>query len=554
MKSILQFSLNLKYLFLIGILWGGAKTAISQPMICPDPPMMTSFCKDACIICDIDGFTGRNSNPEDGEAPPGFCTTVVHNGQWIAFIAGTEKLSIRLDVSNCTRSGPFRGLEIGIYEGIDCDNFKLVSNCDGDVSSTQTFIAEDLTIGQYYYLVMDGNGGDMCDWTFTVLEGDTRVNPLPSSGVIQGNFEACPDVEKTFVLDYPIGATEFVWQVDGVNQFQNNPELNIAFPEIGVYTVCVTAFNACESAPPTCQQVLVKSVPPTDFGKMKICVGDNFEINDSILTETDFYEFHIILANGCDSVITVDLEVVEPSFTEFGRVNICAGDALPIGDKTFTEAGFYTEVLTNKVGCDSTVTLDLFTVECNIAGTIQANTAICQGEASGSIDFNIINGTPPFDYRWERIDKTENGAGRIENLTDASIIENLIAGTYLITVTDDFNEFDNVLSRFKFADDLAGTVPTVRTPDCRPARPGPSDKSVSVFCLVAFLNSQRFCEFFEFANQFRDMQIMKIVPVDRTGCQFRLRSVCLTFLLRSVKKFVDPVKQIIGISNLNLGH
>jgi len=101
----------------------------AQPLPCMDPPRMTSFCVDACIICDIDGFTGRNDNTDPGEAPPTFCTTTVHNGQWIAFIAGSERLRIRLDVSNCENARSFSGLEVGIYEGNDCENFKLVSEC-----------------------------------------------------------------------------------------------------------------------------------------------------------------------------------------------------------------------------------------------------------------------------------------------------------------------------------------------------------------------------------------------------------------------------------------
>ncbi|MEL6276438.1 MAG: hypothetical protein AAFU03_15160, partial [Bacteroidota bacterium] len=101
----------------------------AQPVVCPvDSAAMTSFCAEACIICDIDGFTGRNSSTDPGEAPPDFCTFIVHNGQWIGFIAGSTDISIELSVSNCEQGF---GLELGIYEGIDCNNFRLVSECRG---------------------------------------------------------------------------------------------------------------------------------------------------------------------------------------------------------------------------------------------------------------------------------------------------------------------------------------------------------------------------------------------------------------------------------------
>ena len=100
-----------------------------QPVPCTDdPPEMTSICEDACVICDIDGFTGRHNSGIPGVAPPDFCTVVVHNAQWIAFIAGSEDLIIEITVSDCQMG---YGLEIGLYEGIDCTNFRRVSNCEG---------------------------------------------------------------------------------------------------------------------------------------------------------------------------------------------------------------------------------------------------------------------------------------------------------------------------------------------------------------------------------------------------------------------------------------
>jgi len=114
---------------LIGFLFF-AISIFGQPMPCTEmPPEMTSLCEDACIICDIDGFTGRHESNVAGVLPDDFCTIVVHNGQWIAFIAGSERLVIDIAVSNCTTINS--GLEIGIYEGIDCQNFRRVSNCNG---------------------------------------------------------------------------------------------------------------------------------------------------------------------------------------------------------------------------------------------------------------------------------------------------------------------------------------------------------------------------------------------------------------------------------------
>lgn len=415
----------------------------AQPTPCIDPPAMTSFCADACIICDIDGFTGRHESTIQGEVPPKFageCTIIAHNMQWIAFIAGSIDLKVALSVSNCDMG---QGLEFGLYKGIDCDNFERISNCFGGMNTISpgesgTIInSEPLAIGQFYYIVMDGGFGDNCDWTFNVVEGSTRVSPLETSGPIEGVFESCPNVENIYTANIPVGATEIKWELDGVDLQTTATEIPLSFDFSGSYTLCVTVSNACEEAPPTCQEIAITNIPPTNFEE-KICEGDIFEVADTLLRTAGNYEFHITTNEGCDSVIFVNLETIPAAFTDLGTINICEGDTLPIGVDFFTERGNHSTVLLNEIGCDSTISLDLLVVICNIEGQIKANRVVCNGEASGSLDFSVLNGTPPFTYTWESLGGLLTGNGSIAELNTNETINNLIAGTYLVTIKDDF--------------------------------------------------------------------------------------------------------------------
>ena len=435
--------MNIRTIFIFIPLFLLSHLVSAQPLPCEDPPRMTSFCADACIICDIDGFTGRHEADVVGEAPPGFageCTFVAHNMQWIAFIAGSENLRVNMAVSNCESNF---GLEFGLYKGIDCDNFARISNCFGGMTSIGPGESgtientEPLIIGQYYYLVMDGGFGDNCDWTFTVLDGNTRVESLPSSGEITGNFDTCPDVERIYTVDAPVSATEFKWELDGQDLRNNAPAVPITFETPGIHTLCVTSFNACEEAPPTCRNILVTAIPPTNFVE-RICEGDIFEVADTILNTTGIYEFHILTDQACDSVIFVDLEAVPASFTDLGSVNICEDDFLPVGDERFSQTGIHTTILSNELGCDSTITLDLFVVVCNIQGAITPTNVICNGEASGSFNFSILNGSPPFTYEWASLGNVLSGGGTIDDLNEPNTINNLPANTYLVTINDGF--------------------------------------------------------------------------------------------------------------------
>jgi len=75
--------------------------AFAQPAPCGPDPAMTPTCLEACVICDIDGFTGRNTSTIMGQSFNGFCTTEFNRMAYIAFIAGTEDLEIEFTVTNC---------------------------------------------------------------------------------------------------------------------------------------------------------------------------------------------------------------------------------------------------------------------------------------------------------------------------------------------------------------------------------------------------------------------------------------------------------------------
>ncbi|MBK8561783.1 MAG: hypothetical protein IPN76_00125 [Saprospiraceae bacterium] len=105
-----------------------------------NPATMMPLCANACVVCDINGFTGINNSGTTGEVPPGFCTTTAHNSQWIAFQAASTSLTLYFSVFNCQSGGvgSQTGLEVGIYYSLDCETFQLVSNCDGDFPPNTT--------------------------------------------------------------------------------------------------------------------------------------------------------------------------------------------------------------------------------------------------------------------------------------------------------------------------------------------------------------------------------------------------------------------------------
>ena len=421
----------------------------AQPEPCVDEnPDMTPFCEEACIICDIDGFTGRHQSDEPGALPDDFCTFVVHNAQWIAFIAGSENLTVQLSVSNCD-DGP--GLEIAIYEAIDCDNFNLISNCWGGVTgpvgnneTKSVTVNQPLTIGQYYYLAMDGVGGDNCDWTLEVTAGSTQALPLTASGPIAGPATICPELLTTYTLTPETAATEFRWTLNGQPVGASEPTVDITWPGPGSYELCVTASNACDEAPPTCRTIFVEGIPDTVLDPI-ICEGESFELDNANSFDTPgTYEVGYTTAAGCDSLVRVNLEVNPGSAVDFA-FNICEDDEITIAGSTFDETGIYEITTENYVGCDSVITLDLGVIVCTIEGTATGNSVVCAGETNGSVEFAITNGTPPFVYQLTNLSGTFYEAGNIVGLNETKTVGNLATGTYLVNVFDNFGNQSSVL-------------------------------------------------------------------------------------------------------------
>lgn len=407
---------------------------INAPEPCVEPAM-TAFCETACVICDIDGFTGINDNPETGIAPDDFCTTWVHHISWIAFIAGSEDLTLEVTVTGCQINF---GLEIGIYESLDCENYQQVSECNTNVfpNSTATFSnTQPLTVGQYYYFVMDGSAGDICNYTVKVTEGTTKVGFLDPVTEIEGPAKTCPNNLETFQVPEVPGANFSTWTVNGTVVSNEHEQLEIDFDNPGTYQICYSAFNVCDTLPPVCTSILVEAIPPIVFDEA-LCEGDSLYVLDTVFFEAGIYDFSYIDTAGCLQEVMGEIEIIPTAYTDLD-LTFCFGDSVFFGGNAFTETGNYTVPLIGPTGCDSILTLDLLTFLCDIDGGFADDNLLCFGDDNGQLVFNLIDGNHPYTFEWEEETGTNATGSGVSNANSTTIvIPNLTAGIYSITITD----------------------------------------------------------------------------------------------------------------------
>jgi hypothetical protein len=115
-----------------------------------------------------------------------------------------------------------------------------------------------------------------------------------------------------------------------------------------------------------------------------ICEGDTYTENNFNESETGVYTQNLQTINGCDSVITLTLNVL-PIFDTTINATICEGETYNENDFNVSEAGVYTQTLTSVNGCDSIVTLTVTeypTFDTTINATINA------GETYAEFGFN----------------------------------------------------------------------------------------------------------------------------------------------------------------------
>ena len=115
-----------------------------------------------------------------------------------------------------------------------------------------------------------------------------------------------------------------------------------------------------------------------------ICQGETYTENGFNVSEAGVYTQNLQTVNGCDSIVTLTLNV-NPTFNTELTATICEGSVYTDNNFNVSEAGVYTQNLTSVNGCDSIVTL---TVSVNPVFDTTINATINTGETYAEFGFN----------------------------------------------------------------------------------------------------------------------------------------------------------------------
>lgn len=403
-------------------------------------------CSNALYICDINGFSASTSaaytpdrpsnmrgNNEDvngvnmpdgtntggifgqggpwGVGAPAYDVTI-NNNSWIKFTASSVTATLQVSIYDCwVGSYPSGGIQMQIFSGTNCTNFVPVSDFKEN-STGFTITANSLTIGNDYYLMVDGFAGDICNYTITAQSGVqfpdiANVPPICSGASV--------------TLTAPSGATSYNWQHNGAT----TQSVNVSPSTTQTYFCEVSGLCDYKQMLDVTVQVNPNPVVViTNGASTSICSGESAVLTGSGATTYSWNTGQTTSSLSVNPVSTT-------TYTLVGTTNGCTG----------------TDNISVVVNSNPTLTTNPTSTDSNC------------GASTGALTGAVGSGSGSISYSWT------NGSGAVVGSTQN--ISSIPAGVYYLEVTDG-NGCSSDFGPFNVINPGAPSAPTITFDDNTP--------------------------------------------------------------------------------------
>lgn len=456
--------------------------------ICVSSPT-NDQCSNALYICNLNGFSGSTSAAYTEDRPcnmygnnethagvdqvdgintggifgsggswgSGSSTPyiTIQNNSWIRFTAAATTAVLNVTIGDCwVGNYPQGGVQMQIFSGNGCCNFVPVSNFN-ESSSNFTITANSLTIGNDYYIMVDGYSGDICSYTISA-----------NTGVMFPAITAVPNsvcFGQSTTLTGPSGASSYSWSPGG----QTTQSITISPSSTITYT-CI-ASGVCGTKQTLTKTIVVNPRPTVAINSgniVSVCNGSSvnltatgastysWNINSSAATvsvsPTTPTTYTVIGTNGsgCKDTATTSVSINPvPTVTVNSGApsNICNGSSVSLsasGTPDFvwntgattssitvspTSNATYTVTGTDANGCSSTATSSVTVNQLPVAtATNTATGPNCDGQTLN------LTSSGGISYSWTGPNSFVSSA---QNLSIPNTTTSM-SGVYTVTVTD----------------------------------------------------------------------------------------------------------------------
>ncbi|MCE3278130.1 MAG: hypothetical protein K0S44_321 [Bacteroidetes bacterium] len=432
--------------------WGTATTS-GDFGLCVSSPT-NDECSNALYICDLNGYSASTSAAYTADRPSNMAgnaedtTTYVYtagtnsggifgqggawgtgssaydvqinNNSWIKFTASATTATLGVTVSDCWDD---QGIQMQIFAGTNCSNFTPVSNFE-ESDTAFSITAVGLTVGQTYYLMVDGFSGDVCNYVITAQSGVL----FPAIVAVPGTICA----GASTVLTAPSGATSYLWSPGG----STAQSITVSPTTTTTYT-CV-AGGVCGYTQTLTKTVTVNPLPTVAINSgnpVSVCNNSSVTLSASGATSYSWstgstasnisvsptsattYTVTGTSSNGCTASITANVSVLSQPTITVNSTSVCAGQSAVLtsgggsttssyswstgtsGTNTITvspsSATNYTVTGTGANGCTNTA---VASVSVNTLPNISVNSSsICNGQTA---TLNSAGASSTTNYSW----------------------------------------------------------------------------------------------------------------------------------------------------------
>lgn len=255
----------------------------------------------------------------------------------------------------------------------------------------------------------------------SICEGETYIfdgQTLVAAGTYSATYTAQDGSDSTVVLELSILPTYNLSVNASICEGESYELGGVEYFDPGVYSLTMTSSLGCDSTVELSLEVLYHSLTLLNE---TVCENIGLPFNGELLTATGVYTALLPAANGCDSLIVLELTALS-SPVIIQEATICPGSTYAYEGQEFTEAGTYSFTYTGQNGCDSTMQLSL---QIATLDTTYLVSQICEGS---TFEYNgdILTDEGTYEYLFT----STVGCDSVVYLT----IEWLPLGLELITV------------------------------------------------------------------------------------------------------------------------
>ena len=274
----------------------------------------------------------------------------------------------------CSNSSYFFNGQFLNSPGTYLDTLVNQYSCDSII--TLTLSVKSISTSSFSYTMCSGNNYFFNGQLLTTggIYYDTLVNYLNCDSIITLNL-----------IVNPAGNTPISASICNGNSYLFNGNLLTAG---GTYLDTLTTTGGCDSI-----ITLTLSVLPASSSSISqsICSGGSYVFNGNTLSAAGTYTDTLTNTSGCDSIITLNLSVLPmPSPTNI-NYTACNGNAYLFNGQYLTVAGTYQDTLVSANGCDSVVTLNLATASFTFSVAHHSDTCVATVGAAATYQWIYCN-------------------------------------------------------------------------------------------------------------------------------------------------------------------